>query len=163
MSVRTRCPRHYPVAVKVSDDGAVTSIHVEIRTEPLSVDELLALAADPAAGGTAVFLGTVRDHTPEAPGSVVTGLEYEAHPEAESLLREVAEKVAADHPVIALAAAHRVGALRVGDTAVVVVASAAHRAEAFAACRALIDTLKREVPIWKREGFADGSHTWVGI
>jgi molybdopterin synthase catalytic subunit len=64
--------------------------------------------------------------------------------------------------VIALAAAHRIGALRVGETAVVVVASAAHRAEAFAACRALIDTLKREVPIWKREGFADGTHTWVG-
>ncbi len=145
------------------DDGAVTSIHTEIRTSPLSVDELLALAADRTAGGTAVFLGTVRDHTPEAPGAVVTGLENEAHPLAAEHLREVAEKVAADHELVALAAAHRVGPLRVGEAAVVVVASAAHRAEAFAACRALIDTLKDEVPIWKREGFADGSHSWVGI
>jgi len=145
------------------DDGAVTSIHTEIRTSPLSVDELLALAADRTAGGTAVFLGTVRDHTPEAPGAVVTGLEYEAHPDAAERLREVAEKVAADHDVIALAAAHRVGPLQVGETAVIVVASAAHRGKAFDACRALIDTLKEQVPIWKREGFQDGSHTWVGI
>jgi molybdopterin synthase catalytic subunit len=145
------------------DDGEMSSIHTQIRTSPLSVDELLALVADPAAGGTAVFLGTVRDHTPEAPGAQVTGLEYEAHPDAAELLREVAEKVAADHDVIALAAAHRVGPLQVGETAVVVVASAAHRGQAFDACRALIDTLKREVPIWKREGFADGTHTWVGI
>jgi molybdopterin synthase catalytic subunit len=145
------------------DDGAMTRIHVDIRTEPLSVDALLAYVADPTAGGTAVFLGTVRDHTPEAPGQVVRGLEYEAHPEAATRLREVAEKVAADHDVIALAVEHRVGPLEVGEAAVVVVASAAHRAEAFAACRALIDTLKDEVPIWKREGFSDGSHTWVGV
>jgi molybdopterin synthase catalytic subunit len=145
------------------DDGPVSSIHTQVRTSALSVDELLAVVADPAAGGTAVFLGTVRDHTPDAPGAVVTGLEYEAHPDAARLLREVAEKVAADHEVIALAAEHRVGPLKVGDAAVVVVASAAHRSAAFEACRALIDTLKREVPIWKREGFADGSHTWVGI
>ena len=141
----------------------MSSIHTEIRDSPLSVDELLALVADPRAGGTAVFVGTVRDHTPDAPGATVTDLEYEAHPGAADLLREVAEKVAADHHVLALAAAHRVGALSVGDVAVVVVAAAAHRAEAFDACRALIDTLKREVPIWKREGFADGSHTWVGV
>lgn len=141
----------------------MSSIYTQIRSAPLSVDELLAIVADPAAGGTAVFLGTVRDHTPEAPGAVVTALEYEAHPEAERRLREVAEKVAADHDVIALAATHRVGPLRVGEAAVVVTASAAHRATAFEACRALIDTLKREVPIWKREGFADGTHTWVGI
>ena len=145
------------------DDGGVSSVHTQIRPSPLSVDELLAIVADPAAGGTAVFLGTVRDHTPEAPGAEVTGLEYEAHPEAARRLREVAEKVAADHDVIALAATHRVGPLQVGDTAVVVVASAAHRSAAFDACRALIDTLKREVPIWKREGFADGSHNWVGV
>jgi molybdopterin synthase catalytic subunit len=147
----------------MSDDGPMTGIHTEIRTGPLSVDELLALVEDPKAGGTAVFLGTVRDHTPEAPGAVVTGLEYEAHPSAADLLREVAEKIAADHDVIALAAAHRVGPLAIGETAVVVVASAAHRGQAFDACRALIDTLKEQVPIWKREGFQDGSHTWVGI
>jgi molybdopterin synthase catalytic subunit len=146
------------------DDGEMSGIiHTEIRTSPLSMDELLALTADPRAGGTAVFLGTVRDHTPEAPGAVVTGLEYEAHPLAAELLREVAEKVAADHEVIALAAVHRVGPLAVGESAVIVVASAAHRGQAIDACRELIDTLKEQVPIWKREGFQDGSHTWVGI
>jgi len=163
MSVRADSTCRYAAAARVRDDGLMTGIHVEIRTEPLSVDALLALVADPTAGGTAVFLGTVRDHTPEAPGALVTTLEYEAHPEAVDRLREVAEKIAAEHHVITLAAEHRVGRLQVGETAVAVVATAAHRADAFAACRALIDTLKAEVPIWKREGFADGSHTWVGI
>lgn len=101
-----------------------------------------------------------------APGAraaaAVTGLEYVAHPTALAMLRETAEKVLADHPVTALAAVHRTGQLAVGDLAVVCAASAAHRAEAFAACRALIDTLKAQVPIWKREQFEDGSHIWVG-
>ena len=77
-------------------------------------------------------------------------------------LRRVAEKVAADYDVIALAAVHRTGDLEIGDLAVVVAASCAHRAEAFEACRALIDRLKHEVPIWKRQWFRDGSSEWVG-
>jgi molybdopterin synthase catalytic subunit len=75
----------------------------------------------------------------------------------------VAEHVAATHPVTALAAVHRVGDLVVGDLAVVVAASCPHRAEAFAACRALIDELKATVPIWKNQVFADGSQEWVGL
>jgi molybdopterin synthase catalytic subunit len=77
-------------------------------------------------------------------------------------MRRVAEKVAADFEVIALAAVHRVGDLEIGDLAVVVAASCAHRAEAFEACRALIDRLKHEVPIWKHQRFRDGSSEWVG-
>ncbi len=136
---------------------------IDVRDTPLSVDEVLRAVTDRRAGGIDLFIGTVRDHTPEHPGEQVTELEYSAHPTAREQLLEVARKVAAEHPGTALAAVHRVGKLGVGDLAVVVAASAAHRAEAFAACRALIDTLKEQVPIWKREEFRNGSHTWVGI
>ena len=136
---------------------------VEIRDTPLSVDEVLRAVSDRHAGGIALFVGAVRDHTPQYPGDLVTGLEYSAHPTAREQLEEVLRKVAVEHPGTALAAVHRTGELAVGDLAVVVAASSAHRSEAFAACRALIDTLKQEVPIWKREVFRDGSHTWVGM
>ncbi|WP_370347994.1 molybdenum cofactor biosynthesis protein MoaE [Catenulispora sp. EB89] len=137
-----------------------TAIHTDVREEPLSVDEVVAAVSHQTAGGIALFLGVVRDHDH---GRSVTSLDYSAHPSAADLLRKVAEDVAADHPdVVALSAIHRVGALAVGDLAVVVGASAPHRAEAFAACRAFIDTLKEQVPIWKREEFADGDHEWVG-
>ncbi|WP_169948814.1 molybdenum cofactor biosynthesis protein MoaE [Microbispora sp. H11081] len=130
-----------------------------IRDTPLSVDEVLRAVEDHAAGGTAVFVGTVRE---QDGGRPVTLLSYSAHPSAEERLRGVAEKVAADHKVTALAAVHRVGDLRLGEIAVVVAAACPHRGEAFEACRRLIDDLKREVPIWKHQVFADGDAEWVG-
>ncbi|MEV4437984.1 molybdenum cofactor biosynthesis protein MoaE [Streptomyces sp. NPDC049577] len=130
-----------------------------IRDTPLSVDEVLAAVGDDAAGGTAFFVGTVRDHDG---GEDVARLAYSAHPSAEAELRRVAEKVAADFPVRAMAAVHRVGELAVGDLAVVVAVACPHRAEAFEACRRLIDDLKREVPIWKQQRFTDGRDEWVG-
>jgi molybdopterin synthase catalytic subunit len=133
-----------------------------VRDTPLSVDEVFAAVGDDAAGGTAIFVGTVRDHDGR-PGAAVTRLSYSAHPSAEAELRRVAEKVAADFPVRALAAVHRVGDLAVGDLAVVVAVSCPHRAEAFAACRRLIDDLKSAVPIWKHQLFDDGTQEWVGI
>lgn len=135
---------------------------LEIRSEPLSVAEVFAAVGDAAAGGTALFTGTVRDHDGHPEAAAVTSLAYSAHPSAAAELRRVAERVAADFPVLALAAVHRVGELSVGDVAVVAAVSCAHRAEAFAACRRLIDDLKREVPIWKHQTFADGSDAWVG-
>jgi molybdopterin synthase catalytic subunit len=131
-----------------------------VRDAPLSVDEVLAAVADPAAGGTVVFLGTVRD---EDAGKTVDGLGYTAHPTVEDALRSVADHVAATHPAIALAAVHRVGYLAVGDLAVVVAVSCAHRGQAFAAARMLIDDLKSSVPIWKHQTFGDGSDEWVGL
>jgi molybdopterin synthase catalytic subunit len=131
-----------------------------VREAPLSVDEVLTAVADDAAGGTAVFVGTVRD---EDGGKGVDGLGYSAHPTVDDALRAVAEKVAATHPVIALAAVHRVGDLAVGDIAVVVAASCAHRGEAFDAARMLIDDLKATVPIWKHQTFDDGTDEWVGL
>jgi molybdopterin synthase catalytic subunit len=131
----------------------------EMREEPLSVDEVRAAVSDPGAGAIALFAGTVRDRDG---GHGVARLSYSAHPSAEAELRRVAEKVAAEFDVIALAAVHRVGELEIGDLAVVVAVSTPHRGEAFEACRVLIDTLKHEVPIWKRQWFGDGSSEWVG-
>lgn len=132
---------------------------LEVRDRPLSVDEVLAAVADPAAGGTCVFVGSVRDVDG---GRAVSGLGYEAHPTVEAALSKVAHQVAADTPIVALAAVHRIGELAVGDLAVVVAAAAEHRHEAFRACRQLIDDLKREVPIWKHQVFGDGADEWVG-
>ncbi|MEV5568741.1 molybdenum cofactor biosynthesis protein MoaE [Spirillospora sp. NPDC052269] len=131
----------------------------EVRDTPLSVDEVFAAVQDRAAGGTAVFVGTVRDHDH---AREVDALSYSAHPTVERELRRVMEKVAADFPVRAIAAVHRVGDLEIGDLAVVVAASCPHRGEAFAACRRLIDDLKAEVPIWKRQAFTGGGDEWVG-
>ncbi|WP_190138962.1 molybdenum cofactor biosynthesis protein MoaE [Streptomyces longispororuber] len=130
-----------------------------VRDAPLSLDEVFRAVADDAAGGTALFVGTVRDHDR---GADVAALSYSSHPSAEAELRRVAEKVVAEFPVRALAAVHRVGDLAVGDLAVVVAVSCPHRAEAFAACRKLIDDLKHEVPIWKHQTFSDGQEEWVG-
>jgi molybdopterin synthase catalytic subunit len=130
-----------------------------VRADALSVDEVLAAVRDPGAGGVAVFVGTVREHDA---GRHVVRLEYSAHPSAQDELRRVAEKVVADHPVSRLAAVHRVGSLEIGELAVVAAVSCPHRAEAFAACRQLIDELKASVPIWKHQQFADGTAEWVG-
>lgn len=131
-----------------------------IRETPLSVDEVFSAVSAPGAGGIALFVGTVRD---QDGGRGVSRLGYSAHPTAEQELRRVAEKVAGGFPVSALAAVHRVGDLAVGDLAVVVAVSCPHRVEAFAACRRLIDDLKREVPIWKHQIFGDGAEEWVGV
>ncbi len=132
---------------------------IAIRDTELSVDEVRAAIADPAAGGEVLFAGTVRDNDA---GRGVTGLSYSAHPSAAAELERVAEGIAAKYDVIALAAVHRTGDLAVGDLAVVVGVSCAHRAEAFHACHAMIDELKASAPIWKHQRFTDGSDEWVG-
>ena len=130
----------------------------QLRDTPLSVDEVYAAVADPAAGGIAVFVGAVRDHDH---GRDVTALSYSAHPSAADQLRKVAEQVAERFDAHAVAAVHRVGDLAIGDLAVVVAVSAGHRGTAFDACRALIDDLKATVPIWKHQRFAGGDSEWV--
>jgi molybdopterin synthase catalytic subunit len=132
---------------------------VDVRDTPLSLDEAFDAVRDAAAGGTALFVGTVRDHDE---GRGVTALSYSSHPTAAERLREVAQRVADEEDVVAVAATHRVGDLRVGDLAVVVAVSAGHRAEAFTAARRLIDELKAEVPVWKHQTFEAGDAVWVG-
>jgi molybdopterin synthase catalytic subunit len=130
----------------------------ELRAGPVSVDEVRAAVADPAAGGIAIFMGAVRDHDH---GRGVTALSYSAHPSAAAELGKVAEKVAASHPILALAVAHRTGDLQVGDLAVVAAVAAEHRDAAFAACEQLVDDLKATVPIWKHQFFTGGDSEWV--
>lgn len=131
---------------------------LDIRDTPLSLDEVYAAVSDPAAGGICVFVGTVRDHDE---GRDVAALGYSSHPTAPARLRAVADRIAAECDVVALAGVHRVGDLVVGDLAVVVAASAAHRADAFEACRRLIDELKTDVPVWKHQTYASGDAAWV--
>jgi molybdopterin synthase catalytic subunit len=132
---------------------------LEIRDTDLSVQECLEAVRSPASGGVALFVGIVRDVDG---GRSVDLLEYSAHPTADDVLRSVAESVVTDFPVTAVAATHRTGRLAIGDIAVVVAVSSPHRAEAFTACRAFIDRLKDQVPIWKQQLFSDGSEEWVG-
>ena len=130
-----------------------------LREDPLDVAEVVAALDDETSGGLTLFVGRVRDHDG---GKGVSGLDYSAHPTALARMREVCEKVAAEYAVTGVAAVHRTGTLAIGDVAVVIATTAAHRGEAFAASRALIDTLKAEVPIWKHQRFSDGSDEWVG-
>ncbi|MGZ4627949.1 molybdenum cofactor biosynthesis protein MoaE [Oryzihumus sp.] len=139
--------------------GAAVTL-ADVREQALSVDEALTAVRHPHAGGVATFVGVVRDHDH---GHDVASLDYSAHPTAAQVLRGVAEDVAARHDVVRVAAVHRIGHLEVGDLAVVVAVSAAHRGAALEACRDLIDTLKETVPIWKHQLFADGADEWVGL
>ena len=132
---------------------------VDLREDPLDVAEVVDALDDDASGGLTLFVGRVRDHDH---GKGVLGLDYTAHPSALDKLREVCERVAEEHGVLGIAAVHRVGSLDIGDIAVVVATSSAHRGDAFTASRALIDTLKAEVPIWKHQRFGDGTEEWVG-
>ncbi|MGN6393738.1 MAG: molybdenum cofactor biosynthesis protein MoaE [Gemmatimonadales bacterium] len=129
-----------------------------IIDRPIDLARLLAGVQSPERGGVAVFLGQVRNHHD---GRAVTGLEYSAYvPMAEAeCARIVAEATSRWEVTVALE--HRIGTLAVGDTAVAVVTASAHRDAAFVACRYVIDEVKRRVPVWKRERYADGSVLWV--
>ncbi len=133
----------------------------EIRDTQLSLDEVVEHVRAPHVGGIATFLGVVRDHHE---GKAVSRLDYEAYTElANRELARILTALMAAHPGTRLAALHRVGELAIGDTAVVVAAGAAHRAEAFALCREALDQIKRSVPVWKKEWSPDGSALWVNL
>src|SRR5690606_41700211 len=112
-------------------------------------------------GGVAVFVVTVRAPCHDAAGEVAE-LHYTAHPAAPAVIAAIARRVAAEHDGVRLAVTHRVGTLAVGDVAIAAAAAHAHRGQAFDACRALVETVKAELPVWKKQVLADGSHTWVG-
>jgi molybdopterin synthase catalytic subunit len=132
---------------------------VRITADPLSVDEALSFVGDPGAGGTCIFVGTVRDHSDAGD---VTGLTYEAWDDlAVARLEEIAHELFASWPVRKASILHRTGDLGVGEASVIVAASAPHRADAFEACRHGIERLKADVPIWKKEGLTSGDAHWV--
>ncbi len=114
---------------------------------------------DPAAGAVVTFAGVVRDHDG---GRAVRGLEYSAHPTAAAVVARVAAEIAARAPgVRALAVSHRVGALDIGEVALACAVAADHRQAAFATCAELVDEVKRALPVWKHQVFADGTDEWV--
>ncbi|WP_029291176.1 molybdenum cofactor biosynthesis protein MoaE [Cellulomonas sp. HZM] len=134
--------------------------YANLTDQPLDLTFHVEHVSDPSAGAVATFVGLVRDHDPSVTGEVVA-LEYSAHPDAAEVLRRVADEVA--RPTTRVAVSHRTGRLVVGEAAIVAAVAAAHRAEAFDACRELVERVKAELPVWKREVLADGSHVWVGM
>jgi molybdopterin synthase catalytic subunit len=135
-----------------------TVLFARVDDTPITVEECTAAVADKAAGAVVSFAGVVRNHDEDRG---VTWLRYSAHPSAESVLADVMRDVALAHPGCRIAAAHRVGDLGIGDIALACAVASAHRAAAFAACAALVDEIKTRVPIWKEQGFTDGSTEWV--
>jgi len=145
------------VAVIPPVSGGAPTFRVVDR--PLSLDEVVGAVSGPGRGGIVTFTGDVRG---ESHGKRVVRLEYEAYvPMAERKLAEIGRAVEEEHGA-AVAVVHRVGALQPGEAAVVIACAAAHRAPAFRACEAVIERLKKEAPIWKREVYGDGS-AWVGL
>ncbi|MDQ4215308.1 molybdenum cofactor biosynthesis protein MoaE [Microbacterium capsulatum] len=130
-----------------------------ITEEPLDEAVVRDAVGDAAHGAVVTFCGVVRDHDG---GQAVRSLDYRAHPDAERFLREIVDRVGAETG-LRVAAAHRVGDLRIGDVALYAAASGGHRAEAFAACEQLVEEIKRGVPIWKRQHYEDGVSEWVGL
>jgi molybdopterin synthase catalytic subunit len=135
------------------------NVHVYVGPEPIDPAELHSQAQDPASGAVVQFCGTVRNHNQAAR---VLALEYEAYAEmAQTRIGEVACAAKTRWSLAHAGVVHRTGALNVGDTAVCVTVSAAHRDEAFAACRHIIDELKAVAPIWKKETLASGDRRWI--
>jgi len=132
--------------------GGCGEVHARISREPLSLQDVSRLVASPGAGAIVTFQGTTRE---------VQQLDYEAYEEmAEQHIRQILSECLESHGLQAIAAEHRVGSVPLGETSVIVAASAAHREEAFAGAREAIDRIKREVPIWKRE-LHGGDSRWV--
>ncbi len=135
------------------------ALMIKIIRERINIEEILRSINDPSAGGIDLFIGTTRDHSI---GREVLSLEYEAYePMALKVMNEIVEEAKLRWEVKKVAVVHRVGEVPVGEASVVVAVSSAHRSEAFDACRYVIDSLKKKVPIWKKERFTDGE-TWVG-
>ena len=130
-----------------------------VTDRPIDAAAVEAAVLSRADGALVTFRGVIRDHDS---GHAVTRLDYSAHPDAEAFLRATCDRIAAATG-LTVAAAHRIGALDIGDVALVAAVAAPHRAEAFAACADLVDAIKAEVPIWKRQHSPDGTTEWVGL
>ena len=142
-------------------DANAPHVLVSLSVTALDAGAAIEFVSDARAGGVAVFLGTTRAEQ-RADGAQLEALDYEAYSEmAQGQLLSLANRASARWPVLRLALLHRTGRVALGEPSVVVAVCAPHRAEAFEACRWLIDTLKAEVAIWKKEVWADGTGSWV--
>ena len=135
-------------------------ISATVSEEPLSSADAERLTWSPDCGAVVTFSGIVRNHDD---GKSVTSLGYSAHPTAAAVLAGVADAVAAKYDGVRIWVGHRTGSLDIGDAALVAAVASAHRGTAFAACSELVDTVKANVPIWKEQGFTDGTTEWVGV
>ncbi|NIO07086.1 MAG: molybdenum cofactor biosynthesis protein MoaE [Deltaproteobacteria bacterium] len=130
-----------------------------VTEKTLDLQPLVDFVSDPTAGAVATFIGTARNHNE---GRKVLALEYEAYPEmAEKVLAQLGEEAQAKWELCRVAIAHRLGPVQIGEASVMIAVSAAHRADAFAACRYAIEEIKKRVPIWKKEVF-EGGEVWIG-
>ncbi|MEZ0363774.1 molybdenum cofactor biosynthesis protein MoaE [Mycobacterium sp. pUA109] len=135
-------------------------LRAAVTDQPIVLTDHEELVGHQAAGAVVGFVGMIRDHDH---GQQVTRLEYSAHPTAAQVMAEVVAEVAASAPgVRAIAASHRIGALQIGEAALVAAVAADHRQAAFATCARLVDTIKERLPVWKHQFFADGTDEWVG-
>ena len=130
-----------------------------VSDQPLDEAAVRRAVESDASGAVVMFCGVVRDHDG---GRGVRSLDYRAHPDAERFLADCVRRIA-EQTGFAVAAAHRVGDLAIGDVALFAAAGAGHRAQAFDACERLVELIKQEVPIWKRQHFDDGVSEWVGL
>jgi molybdopterin synthase catalytic subunit len=131
---------------------------IDVVDHPIDTAQVLASVSHPGAGGIALFVGTTRNHSH---GKEVLYLEYEAYvPMALSMMTQIAAEATARWGLHAISIVHRRTRVGIGEASVVIAVSSSHRKEAFEACRYAIDTLKKTVPVWKKEFFADGA-VWV--
>ncbi|MCM3658762.1 molybdenum cofactor biosynthesis protein MoaE [Agromyces mediolanus] len=136
-----------------------TEPYAVVSETPLDEAAVRRAVESEASGAVVVFHGVVRDHDGGRP---VRALDYRGHPDAQRFLADCVRRIR-EETGFAVAAAHRVGDLGIGDVALVAAAGAGHRAEAFDACERLVELVKQEVPIWKRQHFDDGVSEWVGL
>lgn len=131
-----------------------------LTDQALDLNEHLEAVSGSGFGAIATFIGQIRDHDPDAEGEV-SWLEYSAHPDAAAILERIAGEVA--KPGTRVSVSHRTGRVAVGEPALIACVASAHRELAFEVNRELVERIKREVPIWKRQTVADGSHNWQGL
>jgi molybdopterin synthase catalytic subunit len=135
--------------------------HVHLATvtdQPLDAEKIKSLVADHTTGAVVVFSGDVRNHDH---GREVISLTYESHPSAADVMESVVRTLADQLDITHIAAAHRVGEIPIGESALVVAVGSSHRGDAFGACREIVDQIKLQLPVWKHQRFADGTEEWV--
>lgn len=142
-----------------NDGSDATVVLAGVSTEPISMEHLEELVADDSAGAIVTFNGRVRNHDD---GNGVVSIDYEAHPDADRVVQQIAAEVAKGSGACKIAIQHRSGHLELGDVALGAAVSASHRAEAFNLLENAVEQVKLQLPVWKRQEFDDGSHEWTG-
>ena len=143
----------------VNDGSDATVVRASVSHEPIDMAELEALVTADSAGAIVTFNGRVRNHDD---GNSVVAIDYEAHPDASAVVEKLAAEVAVGSGACKIAIVHRAGHLNIGDIALGAAVSASHRKEAFRTLEAAVEQVKLQLPVWKRQEFADGSHEWTG-